>query len=361
MLVITNMDKTYRNGSQALQSISLTAKTGEFLTILGESGSGKTTLLRVVAGLEESTSVATMQLDGVSLIDTPAAKRNCTTVFQSYALFPHMNVLENVAYGLKVRRVERGLTERKAIEALRMVKLEQKLRFSVNQLSGGEKQRVALARALVVEPSLLLLDEPLGALDEKLRHHMQDELVQLHKRLGITFIYVTHSQQEALSMSDRIVLMSHGTIRQVGTPKDLFDMPNSRFAAEFMGYENLLPVEVIETSDGRVLAQSNGTTLYGSCGSASTVSKGTPSVLAIRAERIRLLPTSETSTDDANVLACSIEAKEYRGRYTDIVADTVCGPIQIRTFGETDDTGNTTYLHWSSRDAIVLTDELRIS
>ena len=228
----------------ALDHVSLDARRGEFLTILGESGSGKTTLLRVISGLERPTSVQRLAIDGVDVSERPAAQRNCTTVFQSYALFPHMSVAENVGYGLKVRGVRGEEMTRKVRQALALVRLAGKDDRRIGQLSGGERQRVALARALVTQPAVLLLDEPLGALDEKLRLEMQSELVDIQRSLGVTFVYITHSQEEALTMSDRVILMRTGRVEQSGTPIELFDRPVSRFAAEFMGFENLLPCVV---------------------------------------------------------------------------------------------------------------------
>ena len=355
MLFVRDLSKQYRNSSQALRSVSFTANSGEFLTILGESGSGKTTLLRVVAGLEHPTSASKLELDGENFIGVPAAKRNCTTVFQSYALFPHMNVLENVQYGLKIRRINRNLSHDKALSALRMVRLEGKAKFSVNQLSGGEKQRVALARALVVEPRLLLLDEPLGALDEKLRHHMQTELVDLHKSLGITFIYVTHSQQEALSMSDRIVLMSLGEIRQIGTPRELFDSPNSRFAAEFMGYENIFSVTISGVHDGTAEADLSGLALRGRFGGNGGSAAPQNGVMAVRAERIRLVRGQKDSYKNVNTLPCRLEAKEYRGRYTDMVANTPYGKVRLRAFGEAGYADEGEWMvQWDPNDAVII-------
>ena len=227
---------THRFGDVvALDDVSITARRGEFLTLLGESGSGKTTLLRIVAGLERPTRIARIAIDGEDVSAIPASRRNCTTVFQHYALFPHMSVGQNVEYGLRVRGIDREHRRKQAEDALALVRLLDKYGRRVHQLSGGERQRVALARALVTEPAILLLDEPLGALDEKLRVDMQVELLDLHEKLGLTFIYVTHSQEEALTMSDRIILMRRGRIVQEGPPTDLFDRPATRFVADFMG------------------------------------------------------------------------------------------------------------------------------
>jgi len=199
---------THRFGDvTAVDDVSITAKHGEFLTLLGESGSGKTTLLRIIAGLERPTIIGRLQIGGEDVIEVPASMRNCTTVFQHYALFPHMSVGQNIEYGLRVRSVSKAERRQRAEAALKLVRLEGLAGRRVHQLSGGQRQRVALARSLVTEPAILLLDEPLGALDEKLRVDMQVELKDLHERLGITFIYVTHSQEEALTMSDRIILM----------------------------------------------------------------------------------------------------------------------------------------------------------
>ena len=232
---------THRFGEVvALDDVSITARRGEFLTLLGESGSGKTTLLRIVAGLERPTRIARIAIDGEDVSAIPASRRNCTTVFQHYALFPHMSVGQNVEYGLRVRGIDKDDRRKRAEDALALVRLLDKYGRRVHQLSGGERQRVALARALVTEPAILLLDEPLGALDEKLRVDMQVELLDLHEKLGLTFIYVTHSQEEALTMSDRIILMRRGRIVQEGPPTDLFDRPATRFVADFMGVENLL-------------------------------------------------------------------------------------------------------------------------
>src|SRR4051794_22052775 len=230
MLEVTAV--THRYGSViALDRVTVGAAAGEFLTILGESGSGKTTLLRIISGLERPSEVEALRIAGQDVRHLTASARNCTTVFQHYALFPHMSVGENVAYGLRVRGVPLHEREERTAEALKLVRLGDKADRRVHQLSGGERQRVALARALVTRPAILLLDEPLGALDEKLRLDMQLELLELHKKLGVTFVYITHSQEEALTMSDRVILMRHGRIEQEGPPRVLFDHPVSRFVA----------------------------------------------------------------------------------------------------------------------------------
>lgn len=229
----------------ALDGISLAVATGEFLTVLGASGSGKTTTLRLIAGFDLATE-GRILIDGVDVVALPPFKRPVNTVFQQYALFPHMSVRDNVGYGLRMQRVPSREIGPRVAEALDMVQLGPFAHRAPRQLSGGQQQRVALARAIVNRPRVLLLDEPLGALDLKLRRAMQLELKQLQTQLGITFIYVTHDQEEALTMSDRVALMRQGRIEQLGPPRELYDRPRSRYVADFIGETNLLPVTVTD-------------------------------------------------------------------------------------------------------------------
>jgi len=223
----------------AVDNVSLDIQTGEFLTLLGPSGSGKTTLLMMIAGFGDVTE-GDIVLDGQSIADVPAEKRDFGMVFQGYALFPHMTVHQNVAYPLSVRKRPRAEIDARVAEMLELVQLQQFADRKPAQLSGGQQQRVALARALCFAPKLLLLDEPLGALDKKLRVDVQAQLKDIHTRVGTTFIYVTHDQEEALSMSDRVVIMDHGKVVQVGTPEELYEKPNSVFSAGFLGKSNFL-------------------------------------------------------------------------------------------------------------------------
>ncbi len=222
----------------AVDHVDLEIAEGEFFSMLGPSGSGKTTVLRLIAGFEQPTG-GTIELLGEDVTGSAPFDRQVNTVFQDYALFPHMSVLDNVAYGLRVRGVGRAERNERALKALAAVRLEQMAGRRPSQLSGGQRQRVALARATVVQPKVLLLDEPLGALDLKLREQMQVELKQLQRDLGITFIFVTHDQEEALTLSDRIAVFSNGRIEQLGTPQDLYERPASRFVADFVGTSNL--------------------------------------------------------------------------------------------------------------------------
>jgi ABC-type Fe3+/spermidine/putrescine transport system ATPase subunit len=226
-----------------LESISLDVERGEFLTLLGESGSGKTTLLRILAGFEEATG-GLILLEDQRLDAMPPHRRPIHTVFQSYALFPHMSVFDNVAYGLRVRGCARGEITPRVEEALKKVRMERFAKHFPRQISGGQKQRVALARALVNRPRLLLLDEPLSALDANLRLEMQRELKLLQREVGITFIFVTHDQSEALAISDRVVLLRHGKVEQCGTPRAIYTTPRTAYAASFLGKSNLIAATV---------------------------------------------------------------------------------------------------------------------
>ncbi len=231
---------------RALNTVSFAVEEGEFFSMLGPSGSGKTTSLRLMAGFEQPTS-GSLLLMGQEAAGTPPYARDVNTVFQDYALFPHMNVLDNVAYGLMVRGIAKAKRLDMAREALDMVALPDHGARTPAQLSGGQRQRVALARALVNRPRILLLDEPLGALDMKLREQMQVELKVLHRKLGITFVYVTHDQGEALSMSDRIAVFNKGKIEQIATPRDLYHSPRTRFVADFVGSANIIEADLAKT------------------------------------------------------------------------------------------------------------------
>src|SRR5690606_7863447 len=227
------------DGTQVLKGISFSIYENEFITLLGPSGCGKTTTLRILAGFETPTS-GDVLMEGKSILDLPPYKRPLNTVFQKYALFPHMNVYDNIAFGLRMsKRPEEEIKER-VHQMLKMVHLEGYENRHVNSLSGGQQQRVAIARAVINEPKVLLLDEPLGALDLKLRQDMQYELKEMQERLGITFVYVTHDQEEALTMSDTIVVMDEGVIQQIGTPINIYNEPKNRFVANFIGESNII-------------------------------------------------------------------------------------------------------------------------
>ena len=243
-VVVEGVSKSFGD-FRALNNVSLEIKKGEFFSLLGPSGCGKTTLLRIIAGFEQP-GFGAVTFDGSDVLHLPPNRRQANTVFQNYALFPHLSVFENVAFSMRLKKAPKSEVEAKVTEYLRLVQLEGHAHKKPNQLSGGQKQRVAIARALINEPRVLLLDEPLSALDAKLRQHMLIELDQIHDKIGITFIYVTHDQQEALSVSDRLAVMNQGDVLQIGTPHEIYESPATDFVARFIGETNLFDATVIK-------------------------------------------------------------------------------------------------------------------
>ena len=314
---------------RAVDDVSLEIAEGEFFAMLGPSGSGKTTCLRLIAGFEQPTS-GHIEIFGETAEGLPPYKRNVNTVFQDYALFPHMTVGQNVAYGLMIRRVDRSTREAKARQALAMVKLSGFEQRRPGQLSGGQRQRVALARALVNEPKVLLLDEPLGALDLKLREQMQEELKTLQEQLGITFVFVTHDQGEALSMADRVAIFNDGRIMQSGTPAQIYERPRSRFVADFVGSSNLMSPEF-------------------------TLSHGGPSAwTSLRPEKITVQHIAEKPPDDLVSAEGRITAVQYQGAMTRIIiaAGGTRLTAAIPSGGEQFATGETVRFIWAKESLV---------
>ena len=250
-LELKNLKKSFAPGEAVLQGINLTIRQGEFVTLLGASGCGKTTTLRIIAGLEQPDS-GSVWLEGQDVTALEPNQRDVNTVFQNYALFPHMNVADNIGYGLKIRKAPKAEIKKKVKEMLELVQLEGYEKRKPSELSGGQKQRVAIARALANNPRVLLLDEPLGALDLQLRRTMQLELKRLQKKLGITFIYITHDQEEAINMSDRIVVMNQGQFEHIGTPDEIYNHPKTSYVAAFVGNANILKGTVAEKNGNHI-------------------------------------------------------------------------------------------------------------
>ncbi|RUX46841.1 MAG: ABC transporter ATP-binding protein [Mesorhizobium sp.] len=308
-----DVEKSYDGRTFAVTRMNLTVARGEFLTLLGPSGSGKTTTLNMLAGFERPTH-GTITLEGQPVDRLPPYQRNIGMVFQNYALFPHMTVEENVGFPLSVRQVGKADIASRVASALDMVRLRQFGDRRPTQLSGGQQQRVALARALVFKPSLVLMDEPLGALDKKLREHMQLEIKQIHTMLGVTIVYVTHDQSEALTMSDRVAVFNNGGIAQLGSPDDLYNNPQSSFVASFIGENNTLEgvVDRVSGAECRVRLSGGGELTALAIG----VAQGAPCQVAIRPERLTLTPMAA----GGNALPATVDGRIYLGDHLRLVA-----------------------------------------
>ncbi|HEX2766741.1 MAG TPA: ABC transporter ATP-binding protein [Candidatus Limnocylindria bacterium] len=306
----------------AVDDLSLTVSDGEFFSLLGPSGCGKTTTLRMIGGFEEATA-GTIHIGDTDVTDLPPFRRQVNTVFQNYALFPHLDVFENIAFGLRRRKTPVGQIRHQVAFMLKLVDLEGYERRKPHQLSGGQQQRVALARALVNNPSVLLLDEPLGALDLKLRKQMQVELKRIQSEIGITFVFVTHDQDEAMTMSNRIAVMRHGRIEQLGTPEELYERPATEFVAGFLGVSNLLDAEVVGKGDRFAdLKLRDGTVVRAP---ASSLNGAQPVRIGIRPEKLRVVAVGDgaaTTTTDANTLEGTVLDASYIGVSTQYLIET---------------------------------------
>lgn len=311
-LELKNIKKSFQEGEDVLESICLTAKKGEFVTLLGSSGCGKTTTLRIIAGLEQPDS-GQVFLDGKDVTSLEPNQRNVNTVFQNYALFPHMNVADNIGYGLKLKKTSKAEISRRVKEMLELVQLSGFEKRKPSELSGGQRQRVAIARALVNNPEVLLLDEPLGALDLQLRRAMQHELKRLQKKLGITFIYITHDQEEAINMSDTIAVMNHGRFEQIGTPDEIYNHPKTSYVAMFVGNANILTGVVesvdpertdgasdqitVRTDAGKVKVSMNNVNITAEPDKGYLPQKGEKVTIAVRSENIRFEENKENAQE----------------------------------------------------------------
>jgi spermidine/putrescine transport system ATP-binding protein len=314
---LVGVEKEFTAGGhdvRAVEHVDLRIAEGEFFSLLGPSGCGKTTTLRMVAGFEEPTS-GQILLHGRDVVGVPPFRRDVNMVFQQYALFPHMDVFENVAFGLRRKKVDKDEIRRRVAETLALVELEGREKRKPRQLSGGQQQRVALARALVNRPRALLLDEPLGALDLKLRQAMQLELKRIQREVGITFVYVTHDQEEALTMSDRLVVMNAGRIEQLGSPRELYEHPATRFVANFIGTSNILTGRLERKGDGWALA-GLGPDQRVLVADAAHAGDGQDVELAVRPEKIVLRTEQDPPPPDRSALKVRVDEVVYLGTST---------------------------------------------
>jgi putrescine transport system ATP-binding protein len=309
-LRIDNVTKRFGE-TLAVNDVSLDIERGEIFALLGSSGCGKSTLLRVLSGFETPTS-GRVWLDGKDVTDLPPYERPMNMMFQSYALFPHLNVWENVAFGLKRDGVAKAEIQQRVEDMLQLVQLQKFAKRSPHQLSGGQQQRVALARSLVKRPQLLLLDEPLGALDKKLREETQVELVKIIKQVGVTCVMVTHDQDEAMTMADRIAVMSDGRFLQVGAPSEVYEYPNCRFVADFIGNVNLIDGEIVVDDAEKTVIQSDVCSFFVGHGISGHL--GMQVTVALRPEKIHL--SLENLANTHNSVACTVESLSYFGSYT---------------------------------------------
>ncbi|TVP56208.1 MAG: ABC transporter ATP-binding protein [Nodularia sp. (in: Bacteria)] len=345
------------NQEPAVHGVDLDIRQGEFFSILGPSGCGKTTILRLIAGFE-MTDAGKVLIQGQQMTNIPAYRRPVNTVFQSYALFNHMNVWDNIAFGLRLhKKICKSEIETRVKEALMLVKMESLRSRFPSQLSGGEQQRVALARALVNRPTVLLLDEPLGALDLKLRKNMQVELSSLHKNLGLTFIMVTHDQEEAMSLSDRIAVMNQGKIEQIGTPKEIYEHPQTPFVADFIGDTNLFSGEITNVESSSVQIETKTKLKITVARSPQTPTELSQAVVvSVRPEKIQL------SLYHPSLLTNCFEARlgkvMYLGTHVSYVVELTNGVrinvLQPNTFGDLPDNDTPIYAWWTESDCIAL-------
>lgn len=349
-----DVSKTYDGRTIVVRDLNLEVIRGEFLTLLGPSGSGKTTSLMMLAGFEAPTSGQILLEDRV-LSRLPPHKRDIGMVFQNYALFPHMSVGENIAFPLQVRGLNRSDIEKRVRRALEMVRLPGVLDRKPSELSGGQQQRVALARALIYEPKIVLMDEPLGALDRQLRESMQREIKALHARIGVTIVYVTHDQSEAITMSDRVAIFNQGMIEQLADPRTLYDRPRNIFVASFVGDNNLVRGSIVGQENNGLLVELPGTGRIVAQGSANV---GGPAVVSIRPEKIRILTTGASAEGD-NVFNATIESILYLGDHAEVVVRLKGGQTLVSKLNDASQCGpgQEVRVGWSHLECLAFADQ----
>ncbi|HEY5893852.1 MAG TPA: ABC transporter ATP-binding protein [Chthoniobacterales bacterium] len=334
MVELRDIHKRFGNYT-AVDGVSLDIREGEFMTFLGPSGCGKTTCLRMISGFERPTS-GTVWLGGRNVTDAPPYARDVNQVFQSYALFPHLTVAENIAFGLKMKKVPGAEIKKRVDRVIESVSLGPMATRKPSQLSGGQRQRVALARAIVCEPKVLLLDEPLSALDAKLRQQMRMELKHLQKKLGISFVFVTHDQEEALTMSDRVAVMSQGKVEQVGAAAEIYHRPATRFVASFIGETNIVGAEVLGTDGGAIVCKLEGGLILKVAGkNGTTPDTGSKWLVSLRPEKIRL---QHGPMEGTNVFKATITEETFKGAVDDLTIMTE-GGLELQTLVANDGVG----------------------
>jgi putative spermidine/putrescine transport system ATP-binding protein len=345
----------------AVRDVSVTIPPGEFLTLLGASGSGKTTTLKAIAGFVEP-DAGEVLLDDEAITKLPPHKRNIGMVFQNYALFPHMSVTENVAFPLRVRGVPRAQRAERVRAALAAVRLERLGDRRPGQLSGGQQQRVALARTIVFEPRLLLMDEPMGALDKKLREALQLEIMRIHRELGVTIVYVTHDQEEALVMSDRIAIYHEGRVRQIGSADALYERPESVYVADFMGESNIFRGTFAAGAGAARVAAAERTFLAPTGRGAAPLVEGAPAAIVVRPERMRVGRGPAVAADGSNALEGAVRDVIYLGSGRKYLIDLADGGVlQVRVAAPDDagdlERGAVVHVAWHCEDSVLLPDE----
>lgn len=358
---LVNIKKSF-NGENILENFNLFIPSGKFFVILGPSGSGKTTLLRLIGGFE-TVDKGKIYLGDKDITDVPINKRKINTVFQNYALFPHLDVYENVAYSLRLKKLDNETIKNKVNKVIKIVHLEKHINKNINQLSGGQKQRVALARAIINEPDVLLLDEPIAALDVKLREHMLVELIELQKQLQTTFVYVTHDQTEALTIADQMIIMNEdGEIAQLGTPKEIYEFPVSSFVAEFVGLTNIFKgIYKTQNNEESIEVPGLGSFKVASDKDKTWLVEGKEIIMSIRPEKIDVTKGTEIATNFENHLTGKIVSVIYQGRSTQFSV-ILMNNQTIQVFEQNDEhiereiikLGDIVNLYWKKNNEILL-------
>ncbi|GAB4381994.1 MAG: ABC transporter ATP-binding protein [Elainellaceae cyanobacterium] len=349
---VSKIYPTAKGELYAVRDVALDVQPGEFFSLLGSSGSGKTTTLRLIGGFEIP-EYGQVYIGGEDVTTLPPYRRNVHTVFQNYALFPHLTVAQNVAYPLTIARVAKPEITPRVQEALRMFQISELGDRKPSQLSGGQQQRVALARALINRPKVLLLDEPLSALDAKIREEVRQELRSLQKQINLTFVYVTHDQEEALALSDRIAVMSQGRVEQIGTPKEIYNRPASSFVAQFIGKANFLQGKVLEVHAGLMTVEVNGHSVKAIAPSHQP-SVGETVTLMVRPEQLKLGNPETDNQGTENQISGKVDTVTYIGQLLELQVETAIGRLLVTQLGDGAIESDAQVITWAAKDCIVI-------